>query len=79
MSEITTDPVEEKKGTFILFSTKDKLTRTELKTAFRVKKGRLISTKGNNWQIGSLFDRLIAIKIHYRMKVSISTSTRIRK
>ena len=38
MSEITTDPVEEKKGTFILFSTKDKLTRTELKTAFRVKK-----------------------------------------
>ena len=62
MSEITTDPVEEKKGTFILFSTKDKLTRTELKTAFRVKKGRLISTKGKNWQIGSLFDRLIAIK-----------------
>jgi len=62
MSEITTDPVEEKKGTFILFSTKDKLTRTELKTAFRVKKGRLIATKGKNWQIGSLFDRLIAIK-----------------
>ena len=62
MTEITADPVEEKKGTFILFSTKNKLTRTELKMAFRVKKGRLISTKGKNWQIGRLFDRLIAIK-----------------
>ena len=62
MTEITADPVEEKKGTFILFSTKGKLTSTELKMAFRVKKGRLIPTKGKNSQVGILFDRLIAIK-----------------
>ena len=62
MTEITTEPPVEKKATFILFSTKEKLTLTELKMAFRVKKGRLISTKGKNWQIGNLFDRLFAIK-----------------
>ncbi|MEY4063243.1 MAG: hypothetical protein RIT09_1036, partial [Pseudomonadota bacterium] len=37
MPEITTEPPVEKKATFILFSTKEKLTLTELKVAFRVK------------------------------------------
>jgi hypothetical protein len=56
------DIAEEKNATFILFSTTDKLTRTELKKAFRVKKGRLLSTKGKNWQVGNLFDQLNAVK-----------------
>lgn len=62
MTDIKTDQVLEKSATFILFSTDENLTRTELNKAFRVKKGRLISMKGKFWQTGNLFDKLIAIK-----------------
>jgi len=58
----TPDQSVEKNATFILFSTANKLTRTELKKAFRVKKGSLLLTKGENWQVGNLFDQLHAIK-----------------
>lgn len=60
--EITTSGSKDKTATFILLSTDEKLTRTELKKTFRVKNGRLITIKGKYWHIGNLFDQLNAIK-----------------
>ena len=62
MITTTLSASDEKSATFILFNTKEKLTITELKRAFRVKKGRLLSIKGKNCQVVNLFDQLNAIK-----------------
>ena len=59
---LNTKPTEDKHATLILFSTSQKLTRTNLKKIFRVKKGKLFQIKRKHMAEGDLFDTLNAVR-----------------
>ena len=52
----------DKEVTFILFSTQQKLTLTELKKTFRVKKGKLFKIRNDMYELGKLFEAIQLIK-----------------
>ena len=59
--ELTVAP-EERKATFILFSSTKKLTHLDLKKTFRVKKGKLFPIKRKHFEEGELFNKLNAVR-----------------